>query len=158
MSETNGNAAFNIDALVNMVVPFEFPFEGSVLKGTWRKYATTTPKWARDLRVEQSKRLERYIDLEKELKSARSSNNRKAQTRLIKQKESLDDEYQRASYSWLADAVVTWNAVDNDKQPIPIEAMRMDGFPLPFLVAFGQHLEESRTDKNPSSSDSSNGS
>lgn len=152
MSETNGNGVFDVGWLRDLIVPFEFEFEGHKLSGTWRKYATTTPAWGQRVREEQAKRLERYAQLLEELRTAKG----RAATKLMTEKEQLDDAYQRAQYSWLTDAVVTWNAVDQG-QPLPIESMKMDGFPLPFLTALGKHLEDSRTDKNPTSSDSSNG-
>lgn len=144
--ETNADASvFDVSALVNLIVPFEFPFEGSTLKGTWLKYGTTTPDYAKRIRKAQQERLEKYAAIETKLKATKD---RRAQLKLIKDKEKLDQEYQRVEYSWLADAIQTWNAVDKG-EPIPIEAIRLDGFPLPFMVALADHLENSRTDKNP---------
>jgi hypothetical protein len=145
----NGGGFFDVDWLTNLVVPFEFEFEGHKLKGRWYKYKTTTPMWARGLRERQTQRLERYTEIENELRPAIESKDRRAQARLIAEKTKLDEEYQRASYLWLADAIVEWNAVDAAKTPIPIDVLRFDGFPLPFMVSLGQYLEDSRTDKNP---------
>lgn len=148
MSESQNGAdasVFDIGALRELVVPFEFSFEGGVLKGEWRKYGTTTPTYAREQRDAQNKRIEKFAEIERGLKATKD---RKVQLKLIKDKTALEEEYQRVEYSWLADAITKWNATDQG-QPVPIEAMRLDGFPLPFMIALAQHLEDSRVDKNP---------
>lgn len=152
---TNGNAGtFDIDAITDLIVPFEFPFEGSVLKGRWYKYKTTTPDWAATRSRRFQERLERFIEIREQLKTTKDT---ALILKLSKDKAQLEDEAQRAQYDWLADAIVEWNAVGKSG-PVPIESMRLKSFPVPFMVALGQHLEKDRSGENPTSSDSQSGS
>jgi hypothetical protein len=146
----NGTAVFDIDAITELIVPFEFPFEGSVLKGRWFKYKTVTPEWAAIRSKRFNDRVERFIEISAEMKSSRDTTLLK---KLNKEKSELEDEAQRAQYEWLADAIVEWNAVGKGG-PIPIESIRLKSFPIPFMVALGQHLEKDRSGENPTSSDS----
>lgn len=151
---TNGSGEFDVGALVNLIVPFEFPYEGSTLKGRWYKYKTTTPEYARQTQEQQNQRIEKYLSLENQIQATKD---RRAQARLLKEKQALDEQYQRTNYAWLADAIVEWNATDKG-QPIPVDVIRLDSFPLPFMLALAEHLEASRhADKNPTSSDSLSG-
>lgn len=148
---SNGNAGtFDIDAITEMIVPFEFPFEGSVLKGTWYKYKTVTPEWATERSKRFNDRVERFIEISAEMKSSRDTALLK---KLNKEKSELELEAQRAQYDWLADAIVEWNAIGKSG-PIPIEVIRLKTFPIPFMVALGQHLEKDRSGENPTLSDS----
>lgn len=155
LTKTNGDssAVFDIDAITEMIVPFEFPFEGSVLKGRWYKYKTVTPDWAAARSKRFNDRVERFIEIREEIKGARDT---AALKKLNKEKSELEDEAQRAQYDWLADAIVEWNAVGKGG-PIPVESIRLKSFPIPFMVALGQHLEKDRSGENPTSSPLSNG-
>lgn len=147
-------AGFDIGAITDLVVPFEFSFEGQTLKGRWYKYRTTTPQWATDRARRYTERLERFVEIKQQLKTTK---NTKQILKLTREKDRLEDEAQRAQYDWLADAIVEWNATSHG-QPIPVEAIRLASFPVPFMVALGQHLEADRAGENPTLSDSSNGS
>lgn len=152
----NGNAAtFDIDAITDLIVPFEFEFRGSKLRGRWFMYKTTTPEWATNLRRRFNEHVERFIDVTAEMKTTHDTVLLK---KLNKEKARLEDEAQRAQYEWLADAIVEWNAVHKDGSPIPIETLRLATFPTPLLVALGKHLEKDRSGENPTSSDSQSGS
>lgn len=154
-ASTNGNAGtFDIDAITEMIVPFEFEFEGKKLKGHWYKYKTTTPDWAASRTRRFNERLERFVKVRDELKAAKDT---ALILKLNKEKTDLEDEAARAQYDWLADAIVDWNAVGKGG-PVPIEAIRLKSFPVPFMVALGQHLEKDRSGENPTSSDSQSGS
>jgi hypothetical protein len=152
---TNGNAGtFDIDAITELIVPFEFPFEGSILKGHWYKYKTTTPEWASERSKRFQTRLERFLDIKQQLQATKDT---ALILKLSKEKAELEDEAARAQYDWLADAIVDWNAVGKGG-PVPIESMRLKSFPTPFMVALGQHLEKDRSGENPTLSDSQSGS
>jgi len=154
VDRNNGDMEFDLDAITNMIVPFEFAFEGRKLKGHWYKYKTTTPQWAAEKNRRFAERMERFVELKKTLVSTKDT------TLLLKtQKEihEIEDQAQRDQYLWLADAIVDWTATRKG-EPIPVDEIRTKGFPLPFMVALGQHLEKDRAGENPTSSDSSNGS
>lgn len=143
-ASSNG-ASFDVDALTNLIVPFEFPFEGQKLTGHWLKYKTTTPDHIRERREAYMQRLERFAALEEQVKLSADPNE---VVTLQKEKNDLQEEAQRIRYSWIADAIVDWNATSQG-QPIPVDVLRMSGFPLPFLVALGDHLAGTRTGENP---------
>lgn len=151
----NGNGGtFDIEAITDLIVPFEFPFEGSVLKGHWYKYKTTTPEWAANMTRRFNERLERFVKIREEMKGAKDT---ALILKLNKEKSELEDEAARAQYDWLADAIVDWNATGKGG-PIPIESIKLKSFPVPFMVALGQHLERDRSGENPTLSDSQSGS
>ncbi len=154
-AETNSKTAeqFDIDAITELIVSFEFEFEGQKLKGRWYKYKTTTPQWAADRVERYNQRLERFIEISNTLKTTKDT---KLILKLNKEKTELQEESQRAQYDWLADAIVEWNATSKG-QAIPIKAIRLKSFPAPFMVALGEHLEADRAGENPLSSDSSSG-
>lgn len=142
----NGAAtAFNVDVLTNLIVPFEFPFEGQTLTGHWYKYKTTTPDHIRQRRERYLQRLEAFAALQEK---ASASSDAAEVLKLQKEKNELEEEAQRVKYSWLGDALIDWNATSNG-QPIPIDVLKMSGIPLPFLVAFGEYLIGTRTGENP---------
>lgn len=154
--KSNGNAGtFDIDAITDLIVPFEFEFEGKKLVGKWYKYKTVTPDWAADRARRFNDRMQRFAEIFNQIKSTKDT---QLLLKLHKEKSELEDEAARAQYDWLADAITEWNAVYKDKSPIPIEAVRLKSFPIPLMVALAQHLEKDRAGENPTLSDSSNGS
>jgi len=146
-ASVNGDAElFDIDAIIDLIVPFEFEFEGHKLKGHWFKYKTTTPEWAQQRVDRYTLRLERLVEIQKEI------NQTKDTTLILKRNQErtqIEQEAQRALYDWIADAIVDWTAVRRDKTPIPVEEIRTKGFPIPFMVKLGQHLEADRNGENP---------
>lgn len=152
--EIKTNGAFDIDGLTDLIVPFEFEFEGRTLKGRWYKYKTTTPEWEAARRRRYIERLERFAELNAQMKQTSDT---ALIVKISAEKNSLQDEATRAQYDWLADSLVEWNAVYKDQTPIPIESIKMAVFPIPFMVALGEHLEATRTGANPTSSDSPSG-
>jgi len=150
----NGDGVFDIDAITDLVVPFEFEFEGHKLKGHWYKYKTTTPEWAAERARRYAERLERFVEIKKELAQTKDT---ALILKLNREQQDVTEESQRAQYDWIADAIVDWNAVTKDQTPVPVASIRLKGFPIPFMVKLGQHLEADRAGENPTSSDSSNG-
>jgi hypothetical protein len=154
IAQTNGNTAiaptFDIDAITEMIVPFEFEFEGSKLIGKWYKYKTVTPEWAADRARRFNERMERFAEVYKQIKSTKDT---ALLVKLNKEKQELEDEAARAQYDWIADAITEWNAVSKGG-PVPVESIRLKSFPIPFMVALAQHLEKDRAGENPTSSDS----
>lgn len=135
----------DIDAITDLIVPFEFPFEGHTLKGRWYKYKTTTPEWATERGKRFNERLERFVEIRAQMKATSDA---ALILKLNKEKSELEAEAQRAQYDWLASAITEWNAVGKNG-PIPIESIRLKSFPVPFMVALGQHLEADRSGEPP---------
>lgn len=150
---TNGNAeTFSIGAILDIIAPFEFPFEGQKLKGRWYKYKTTTREYIKARVNERNEQLTRFENLRREINTLSADDARISE--MTAECERLEEAAQRTNYSWLTDAIIEWNAVGRDQQPIPITAKSFAEIPVPFLVALDQFLIDSRTDKNPTLSGS----
>jgi len=149
---TNGDGVFSIGAILDIVAPFEFPFEGQKLKGKWYKYKTTTREYIKARVTERNEQLTRYQNLQREINTL--SDDEARINEITAECERLEEVVERTNYSWLTDAIIEWNAVGRDKQPLPISAAAFAEIPVPFLVALDRFLVDSRTDKNPTSSDS----
>lgn len=149
----NGHGdVFSIGEILDIVVPFEFPFEGQKLKGKWYKYKTTTRDYIKARVAERNEQLERYEALRRQIATLESGDAKIDE--MTAECARLEDAAQRTNYSWLTDAIIEWNAVGRDKQSLPITAAAFSEIPVPFLVALDQFLIDSRTDKNPTSSGS----
>jgi len=150
---SNGHAeTFSVGAILDLAVPFEFPFEGQVLKGRWYKYKTTTREYIKARVTERNDQLTRYRDLQTQIETLADDDTRIVA--MTAECEQLEEAVQRTNYSWLTDAIIEWNAVGRDQRLIPITAASFAEIPVPFLVALDQFLVDSRTDKNPTSSGS----
>lgn len=148
IASTNGDAeVFSIGAILDIVAPFEFPFEGHKLKGKWYKYKTTTREYIKTRVTERNEQLDRFQTLRLEINGLESVDPRVPD--MIAECEQLEESVQRTNYSWLTDAIVEWNAVSRTQEPLPITAAAFSEIPVPFLVALDQFLIDSRTDKNP---------
>lgn len=155
LAPTNG-AVFAIGGLLSMIVPFEFEFEGSKLTGRWYKYKTSTRAYATQKANEKIALLDQWGKLQIEIQSLQTNDPRTDE--LTKQCEQLQGAIERSTSSWLVDALVEWNAVGLDgKTIIPITPEGFVDIPIPFLEMLAEHLKASRTDKNPTSTDSQSG-
>lgn len=151
--DNNGNAeVFSVGAILDIIAPFEFPFEGQKLRGRWYKYKTTTREYIKARVAERNEQLERFETLRREINTLSPDDPKVAG--MIAECERLEEAVQRTNYSWLTDAIIEWNMVGRDKQALPITATAFSEIPVPFLVALDWFLVESRTDKNPTLSDS----
>jgi len=150
-AQTNG-AAFAIGDLLNLIVPFEFPFEGQTLRGRWYKFKTATRSYQKEKQAERMRQIDEWGSLQKEIALLQPDDPRMDD--LIAQCDALEESAQRTNTAWLVDAVVEWNAIGADQQTIPLTAAGLIDVPIPFLAAFAQHLIDSRTDKNPTSAGS----
>ncbi len=145
-------AVFAVGTLLDLIVPFEYPFEGQILKGRWFKYKTSTRTYVKTKTAERQGQLNQWAALQKQIEALEPSD--PAVDDLIAQCQQLDDAAQRTNVSWLSDALVEWNAVGRDQQIIPFTPAGLADLPIPFLVQFARFLVDSRTDENPTLSDS----
>lgn len=145
----NGNSAFVVDDLLNMIVPFEFPFEGSVLKGRWYKYRTTAPSYIQGLMAKIRNYRDQVIALTQQVDQVKPSDPQFSV--LMEQRDLLEDRLNRSPYDWMADAVVEWNAVGKDREPLTISTEVLDTFPLLFLEKLNGFLAAERRGENPTS-------
>ena len=151
-ARTNGDGeVFSVGAVLDLIVPFEFPFEGQKLKGQWYKYRTTTKEYIRERVAERNEQIDRFEKLRREINTLASDDPRVPE--MIAECERLEQVVDRTNYSWLTDAVTEWNMVLKGEK-VPLTAEGLVGVPIPLLVALDQFLINSRTDKNPTSSDS----
>jgi hypothetical protein len=142
----DGAGFFDVDDLLNLIVPFEFEFEGRKLTGTWYRYKTTTPDWIQAGVTKARAKIAEYNEL---IEKARGTEDRAQLERLRKQADQIEADGFRAKYMWLADALVSWNAVDRKKKPLPISETVFRSLPVPFIVALGEYLASTRTGANP---------
>lgn len=129
MSDTNSNGVkpFKISSLVNKVEPFRLEYDGFVLEGEWWKYKTTTPNYAKEF-------LESLPPI--------------PETGTEEEKKKVEDERNKAlndfSAQVLTDTVQSWNAVDDDDQPLPISVETFNRLPQPFTEFFMAYLKDLR--------------
>jgi|SRR6185369_3057060 len=142
----NGNGFFDVDWLTNLIVPFEFTFEQRKLKGTWYRYRTTTPDWIQQYVNDGRALIEEHRELSEKLATAKDENEI---ARIRMRRQEIETAGNRAKYTWVAHALVSWNAVGKDKQVLPINEEVFNQIPLPFLIAFGDYLASTRTGENP---------
>lgn len=122
-----------ISALVEKRSPFEFVFDGETIKGEFYKYKTTTPKYAREARAAIPPTAE-GADTE---------------TRIANLEAQLDS-VDRATAQAMADTIVSWDAVGDDGEVVPITVELFESLPRPFTEALGQHFNDLRyPKKNP---------
>ncbi len=141
-----------ISDLVNKVEAFEFKYDGFVLKGTFKKYATTTPRYLKGIRAAQAEFEAELEDIDSRLKKASGDEAAQIET----EKEKLEEKISRTAYQWLTDAIVDWDAQDADDQPLPPSQETFNQMPMPFLLGFGSFLGGLRQEtlENPTSPDS----
>ena len=149
---TNGAAGeFSIGAILDLVAPFEFPFEGQKLTGKWYKYKTSTREYIKTKVAERNEQLDRFQALRRDISMLEPGDEKISE--MTAECERLEEAVQRTNYAWLTDAVIEWNMVLSGK-PVPITAAGFNDVPIPVLTALDQFLIDSRTDKNPTLSDS----
>ena len=124
--------SFKISDLVNKVDKFRFEYDGFVLEGEYYKYRTTTPNYAKQGLAKVPEVPEEGTEDEK--KAAEEK-------RLV----ALTQFYDQA----LADTVKTWNAIDDDGNPVAPSLETFNSLPDVFTRAFTEHLRELR--ENPTS-------
>lgn len=147
-AEQNGNG-FVVDDLLNMIVPFEFSFEGSVLRGRWYKYKTNTPSYHRGLMARLRELRGEIMDLSEKIRSPQTEE--KDIPALVAKRDDIEDRLQRAQYNWMTDALVEWNAVGHDKQILTIAKETLDTFPVALLSKLNEFFEKERVGENPPS-------
>lgn len=153
MTDTPPNGAvFAVGNLLDLIVPFEYPFEGHKLTGRWYKYKTTTRSYINRKKEERLAQLEQWGELQKSIQTLQPNDPRIDS--LTAECAALEESIQRTNTSWLIDAIVEWNMVGLDGQVLPITAEGIIDVPIPFLDGLATFLVESRTDKNPTSTDS----
>lgn len=145
----NGGSPFVVDDLLNMIVPFEFPFEGSTLKGRWYKYKTTAPSYIRSLMAKVRGYRDQVLALTEQIDNTKTGDPALAQ--LLRQRDDLDDRLQRCPYDWMVDGVVEWNVVGREKEPLPITVETLDTFPLLFIEKLNGFFAAERRGENPMS-------
>lgn len=116
-----------VSDLVNRVEPFEFEFDGEVLKGTYYKYRTTTPSYAKQAEAAIPPMLEEGTEEEK-----------------LARIEERTAALEATGYKALADTIKTWNAEDDEGNPLPITPETFDRLPNPFTEKFLAFLQELR--------------
>jgi hypothetical protein len=121
--------------LVNKTEPFEFTFDGFVLKGEWFKYKTTTFAYGRKVQQE-------LPDISEESLTGLSASEIK--DRIVK--------LQSLSSRTLADTIKSWNAEDDDGNPVLPTWEVFEGLPEPFVKALALKFKELR--ENPTLPDS----
>jgi hypothetical protein len=143
----NGNG-FVVDDLLDMIVPFEFPFEGSVLKGRWYKYKTTTPTYIRTVMGRVRELRESVMDLTQRIVEAKNSD--PEIPALLRERDELEDQLQRSPYDWMAVGIAEWNATGRDRELLPISKETLDTWPLLLLNKLNEFFSKERTGENPS--------
>ena len=116
-----------ISELVNKVEPFRFEFDGEVLEGTYYKYKTTTPKYMRAAAE----------SVPEELLEGTAKQKADAEKERYKVLESV-------GYQMLADTIATWNAQDDDGNPIPVGPEVFSQLPDSFIEQMNKRFKELR--------------
>lgn len=145
-------AVFALDGLLDLIVPFEYDYAGQTCAGRWYKYRTSTRTYVKTKAAERQRQVDEWNRLQKQIDALELNDPQIDE--LIAQCEALDEAAQRTNVSWLTDAIVEWNVVGRDRQPIPITPQGFADIPVPFLVSLAKYLTDSRTDDNPTSPDS----
>lgn len=141
----NGEGFFDVDWLTNLIVPFEFTFEGRALKGQWYRYKTTTPDWIQNSVSAARETIKEHGELQEKIDKSENENEI---AELRKRMREIETKGTRARYAWLAHSIVSWNATSKG-EPIPISEQVFNSIPVPFLIALGDHLASTRTGQNP---------
>lgn len=146
MSESNGNG-FAIDELLNMVVPFDFPFEGHNLKGKWYKYKTTSPNYVKGMMEKLRIYREKVLTLTRDIGDPATGVD--ALAKLLQERDEAEECLQRTQYDWLADGLVEWNVVNRSGEALPISMDTLNSFPLLFLSKLNEFFANERQGQNP---------
>lgn len=119
MSEINGKGTFKIADLVNKLEPFRLEYDEFVLEGRWWKYKTTTPSYAK-----------RLLDSLPQIPESGTDEERQAAEKA--RNEAVGDQAARI----LTDTIESWNAVDEQDQPLAISVDTFNQMPEPFIEYF----------------------
>lgn len=116
-----------ISDLVNKVEDFRFEFDGEVLEGKYHKYKTTTPQYLKALSETIPPLPESGTDEEK------------AAATEVRNAAAL-----KASMKMIADTIVSWNALDEQEQPIAPSLELFEQLPNLFTEKFLKFFNELR--------------
>jgi len=108
-----------INDLVNKVEPFRFEYDGFVLEGEYFKYRTTTPSYAKEALAAIPKVPDGGTDEEKAAAT-----------------KARGEALERVSAKSLTDTIKSWNAEDDDGNPVPISIEVFEQLPELFITAF----------------------
>jgi hypothetical protein len=127
-----------ISDLVNKVEDFEFDFDGIKLTGRYFKYKTTTPSYAKKMEDGLPEIPENGTEAEQITAIGARSKALKA-----------------AIHQGLADTIESWNAEDDDGNPVAPVAEIFASLPEPFTRALAERFKQLRDlSANPTSPDS----
>lgn len=119
-----------ISALVDRVEDFEFHFDGEVLKGQYWKYRTTTHRWAKEVMGSLPEVLTEGTPTEiTASEKARNEASEKIAARIV------------------ADTIKSWNAEDDEGNPLPPSIEVMEQLPQRFVDLLVDHFKELREPK-----------
>lgn len=122
-----------ISDLVNKVEPFKFEYDGFTLEGEWYKYKTATPKYAKELLAGIPEIPDGATEQER--------------LKLLGERiEILTETANRG----LADMIKSWNATDDNGEPVPLSAAVFESLPAPFTQALTGYFKERREEKKES--------
>lgn len=144
-----------ISDLVNKRETFTFEYDGEKLTGEWYKYRTTTPKYLHALESAQQEFTTRIEEVDAQLGSVNGDNAKRLE--LETTKKTLLEQQERAGYQWLTDAILSWNAEDDEGNQLPPTKETFDQLPTPFVLAFGRFLAGLREGNPPNAPASQNG-
>lgn len=116
-----------ISDLVNKVEPFRFEFDGLALEGTYCKWKTTTPNYLTSVFNSIPQETDGGTEEEKEA-------NKKVR----------DEAVLNASLKVIADTIVTWNAEDDNGNPLPVSLDTFKQLPNQFTEKFTAFIGELR--------------
>lgn len=121
-----------ISSLVDKVEPFEFHFDGEVLKGQYYKWKTQTPNYAKSLKAQLPDEL--LEGTAEELAA-----NKKAREDMA---EKLGEKM------FLADTIVSWDMTEVEGgEIVPPSLEVLNSLPVEFTRALSKHFDELRNPK-----------
>lgn len=124
-----------ISTLVDKVEHFRFEFDGEVLEGEYYKYRTTTPNYYKQAHGSVPDIPEDGTEEEKA--TAREARNKALEA---------------VGHKAIADTIKSWNAEDDQGNPLPVSAELFDQLPAPFTEKFLEKIRELRGEvQNPTS-------
>ena len=113
--------------LVNRFEPFKFEFDGEVLEGEYYKYRTTTPSYSKAA-----------------LASLPEVPRDGTEAEIEAANEARIEGLEKLGAKALADTIKSWNAEDENGQPLPPSVEMFEQLPQPFIKAFFRYLSELR--------------
>lgn len=114
-----------ISDLVNKVEPFRFEFDGEVVEGTYYKYRTTTPNYAKEAAASVEEALTEGTEEEKAKKR--------------------DEMMAKAGFKAVADTIISWNVEDDEGKPVPLTMETFEQLPEAFTQWFIELFNELRS-------------